>query len=108
SATRRDLALLGGDALVCVNVLRLALHHTYQRGQADLADRRSRQRDVLSARAFVIASLDLGDDLERHVGEWPGWALQPARLEGLGDDVVQSLASAWPAAAARADARQQG
>ena len=106
--TRRDLALLGGDALICVDLFRLALHHTHQRWQADLADWRSRQRDVLSARAFMIPSLDLGDDFNRHVGQRPGWALQPARLEALGDDVVQFLAPGWPAASVRADARQQG
>jgi hypothetical protein len=103
-----NLALLGGDALVGVDLFRLALDHTHQRGQADLADWRSRQRDVLSARAFMIASLDPGDDFNRHVGQWPGWALQPARLEAPGDDVVQFLAPSWPAAAARAAARQQG
>src|SRR5438552_6975583 len=61
--TSRDVALLGGDALVGVDLFRLALDHARQGRQADMAGTYSGQRNVLGARPFAIAPLDLGDDL---------------------------------------------
>jgi hypothetical protein len=66
-----DLALLGGDALVGIDLLRLALDHTHQGRQADLADGRSGHLDLLGLGPVPIALFDLGDDLQGDVGQGP-------------------------------------